>query len=155
MTSKPKKNKNIRISEFSNAQLLKMDILDIYKLLLEKRITRFPTGIWEQPEAIEDSLKCTKYLLEEILNWNIEDIKSKIRMSVFTKYKLAGMMQKLYRNSPYEVLSKLYPNQFMPWKLHEAPTKIWHDKENRIKAMNWLINEKLKFDRNDILNKYK
>ena len=129
MKDKKKRNKNIRISKYSNAQLLTMDIIEVYKLLLEGRITRFPTGVWEQPEAIENSIKCTKYLIEEVLSWDLEDVKSKIRMSVFNKYKLAGMMQKLYRNSPYEVLSLLYPNQFMPWELHEAPTKIWHDKK--------------------------
>lgn len=154
MKTKPKRNKNIRISEFSNAELLNMDILEIYKLLLDGRITRFPPGIWENPEAIENSLKCTKYLLEDILNWDLETVKCKIRMSVFTKYKLGGMMQKLYNNSPYDVLSKLYPNKFMPWELHEAPTKIWHNKENRLKAMDWLINTKLKWSREDIINNY-
>ena len=154
METKRKRNKNIRISEFSNKQLLEMDILEIYKLLLEGRITRFPPGIWENPEAEQNSLRCAKYLLEDILNWNIEDIKSKIRMSVFIKHKLGGMMQTLYGNSPYEILSKLYPNKFMPWELHEAPTKIWHSKENRLKAMDWLINKHLKWSREDIINKY-
>ena len=154
MKDKKKRNKNIRISKYSNAQLLTMDIIEVYKLLLEGHITRFPTGVWEQPEAIENSIKCTKYLIEEVLSWDLEDVKSKIRMSVFNKYKLAGMMQKLYRNSPYEVLSLLYPNQFMPWELHEAPTKIWHDKKNRLLAMDWLINTKLKWSREDIINKY-
>lgn len=154
MKDKKKRNKNIRMSEYSNEELLNMDIIEVYKLLLEGRITRFPPGVWERPEAIENSIKCAKYLIEEILNWNLEDVKSKIRMSIFNKYKLSGMMQKLYRNSPYEVLSLAYPNQFMPWELHEAPTKIWHEKENRIKAMDWLINTKLKWSREDIINNY-
>lgn len=151
---KKKKNKNIRISEFSNAELMNMDIVKVYKYLLEGRITRFPPGVWENPEAIENSIKCIKYLLEEVLKWDIEDIKSNIRMSVFIKYKLSGMMQKLYGNSPYEAISLVYPNQFMPWELHEAPTRIWHDKNNRLLAMDWLINTKLKWSEEDIINKY-
>lgn len=151
---KEKRNKNIRIGEFSNAELLNMDIIEIYKLLLEGRIRRFPPGIWECPEAKENSIRCIKYLLEDILQWNIEDIKSNIRMKVFIKYKLSGMMQKLYGNSPYEALSLVYPNQFMPWELHEAPTRIWLEKENRILAMDWLINTKLKWTDEDIIMKY-
>lgn len=151
---KKNRNKNIRIGEFSNAQLLEMDIIEIYKLLLEGRIRRFPPGIWECPEAKENSIRCIKYLLEDILKWDIEDIKKNIRMKVFIKYKLSGMMQTLYGNSPYEALSEVYPNQFMPWELHEAPTRIWFDKENRLLAMDWLIHTKLKWTHEDIINYY-
>ena len=151
---KSKKNKNIRMSKYSNAELMTMDALDVYKLVLNKEVTRFPPGFWECPEAKENSIICAKYLIEDILKWDLEDVKSKIRMSVFIKYKLAGMMQTLYKNSPYEILSIIYKDQFMPWELHEAPTKIWHEKENRIKAMDWLINTKLKWTREDIINNY-
>lgn len=151
---KTKKNKNIRISKYSNAELMTMEVLEVYKLVLNEEITRFPPGFWKCPEAKENSIVCTRYLIENILHWSLDDVKSKIRASLFTKYKLGGMLQKLYRNSPYEILSIIYKNQFMPWELHEAPTKIWHEKENRIKAMDWLINTKLKWTREDIINNY-
>lgn len=140
--------------DFSNSKLLQMDIIHVYKLLLEGQIKKFPPGIWISPNAINNANRCCRYLLDEVLKWTQEDIKLKLNKSVFRKYKLSGMLQTVYNNSPYEVIMSLFPNQFKPWELSCVPNKVWEDKNNRILAMDWLINTKLKWTDNDIVNKY-
>lgn len=148
------KNKNIRKSKYSNLQLNAMDVLDVYKLVLRGDVVRFPPGFWQRPESEQNSIECMKFLIEEILKWNDDDIKEKLKMTVFIKNKLAGMMQILYANSPYMAISKLYPDRFHPWELNEAPSSFWKSKENRIKAMKWLIEEKLNWSDEDIINSF-
>lgn len=149
-----KRNKNVRMSKYSNAQLMTMDVIDVYKLVISGEVVRFPPGFWENEEALENSIICTKYMIEEILQWSIEDVKSNIRVETFVNNKLGGMLQSLYGNSPYAILSLVYKDKFMPWELHECPKSTWSDKNNRIAAMNWLFNVRLKWTREDIINHY-
>lgn len=149
-------NNNVNTSThgFSNKELLQMDVIEIYKLLLKGQIKKFPSGVWTSKDSIKDANRCCKYLLEEVLKWTTEDIKSSLNKSIFKKYKLSGMLQQVYKNSPYEAIMSLYPNQFKPYELSCTPNKIWEDKDNRILAMDWLINTKLKWTDEDIINKY-
>ena len=39
------------MKKYSKEELFKMDAVDVYKLLLNNKIGRFPSGFWQQPEA--------------------------------------------------------------------------------------------------------
>ena len=81
---------------------------------------------------------------------DIEDVKNNLTINTFSKYKLYRMLSIVYDQSPWKVISDLYPNQIKPWELKNTPKGFWEDKENCIMALNWLTNEKLKIDKNDL-----
>jgi len=64
----------------------KYSSIEIYQMRLDGIIGRTPMRFWDISTAIEVS----KYLFEEILKWNIEDIKSSLSGELLNKYKLGG-----------------------------------------------------------------
>ena len=131
-----------------NEKLLEMDEIVVYKLVLDGTIPRFPKGFWNK----ESSRKCVKWLLEEKLKWNDEDIKNKLCSNTFKNNKLYTMLNNIYYGSPYEVINDTYPNRFKPWELKHSPLNTWNE-ENSKEAVKWLIEEKLKWNDEDIKNK--
>lgn len=131
------------LKKYSKEELYKMDAIEVYKLVLEgKHIKRFPIGFWEQSEAIDNAIKCTKFLFLNILKLEEEDILDIISIKLLQKYKLSGMLKACFNTAPYELINTMYPGKFHPWELKNSPNGIW-TKENMIKATKWLIEEKL------------
>lgn len=132
--------------------LYKSTAIEIYKMILKGDLKKFPAGFWQRPEANKNAMEVTKYLLEEILKWSSSDIKNKISANVFVEYRLNGMIQQVYKQSPFEAINAIYPNRYKPWELGKVPTKYW-TLDIGIKATKWLIEEKLKWQENDIKEK--
>lgn len=55
-----------------------LDAVDVYKLVLERKLKMFPKAFWMKPEALDNARKCTIYLLEERLGFSEKDIKEKV-----------------------------------------------------------------------------
>jgi hypothetical protein len=52
------------------------------------------------------------------------------------------MLLKMYNNSPYMVLSAVYPeHEWLPWKFLVTPKETWKDAGNIKKVFNWLGKE--------------
>ncbi len=208
-------------------KLLNMSDVDIYKLVLEGNLKRFPNGFFtDKYNGKLRALNCVKYLLEDILNFTIEDIKTKTLGTILNKYKLrrtysdafnsvneiiitlypnikewelktvrpnywnyetgkdatrwlieeklllskdniknklscelfiknglSGMLQTCFNNSPFLAINSIYPNEFREWELPNVPREYWNNKQNRINATKWLIEDVLKFSIDDIKSK--
>lgn len=128
------------------------DVVEVYKLVLSRSIKRFPAGFWQRPEAPENAVKCTKYLIEELLHWTDKDIKEKLTAQTFIDNKLRGMLATVYNSSPYMAIDAVYPDKYKPWEIILTPNKYWN-KETSIDAINWLIYEKLHWTETDTRNK--
>ena len=48
-----------------------LDAVDVYKLVLERKLKMFPKAFWMKPEALDNARKCTIYLLEERGFYNV------------------------------------------------------------------------------------
>ncbi|TVX99004.1 hypothetical protein [Paenibacillus cremeus] len=116
-----------------------MSIIDTYEEILQGKRKRFPKGTWN---FSSDGVKLVKYLIEEKLQWSVEDIKKRLNHKVFKKLKLGGMLEYVFNNSPYAALDAAYPGQFKPWELQQTPQGFW-TVEMGIVATRWLIEEKL------------
>ena len=71
--------------------LTNLDDIEIYELLLQGRISNFPLGFWSnrsEEEAKDVAIKLLKYLIEERLKFNKEDVKREVSKMFLTKYKL-------------------------------------------------------------------
>ena len=132
--------------------LLNMEAVEIYKLVLSGAIIRFPKGFWMQPEAKQNAIKITKYLLENVLQYTDDDIKTKVDGYTFNNNKLNSMLNKIYNGSPYECINSVYPDKFKQWELSNGPKNFWN-KETTKEATKWLLEEKLKYTEEDIKTK--
>ena len=131
-----------------------MDEIEIFQKVLSGEIKRFPQNFWSCVDSDHYAPKIVRYLIEEILHWNSEDVKKKLRKKTFYKYKLSGMICAKYRSSPYLVISHAYPErEYKPWDFVNSPNSYWQGEEGRqhgIEAIRWLFEEKLEWTEEEI-----
>lgn len=146
------------MTKISNYKKYANEILDdiqTYELVLKGKIKYFPKGFWAKPWSYESSANITRYLLEKKLKLNIEDIPKVISTKTFRENKLGAMLEMLYNASPIAAIDNAYPNRFKPWEFKNKSNSFWIKDTNNIKyAMRWLIEEKLKWSRQDIIDNY-
>ena len=104
-----------------------------------------PKNFWNLKTAGE----ATKWLIEEKLKWSDDDIKQKLSANIFIKNSLGGMLFILFNNSPYGAIENAYPGKFKPWEFTQVPKNFWNLKTAKEATM-WLIEEKLKWDDEDL-----
>ena len=100
-----------------------------------------PQGCWDNKE---NGIKATKWLIEEKLKLSDEELKKQLSQKLFKDNGLVGMLQRCFNHSPYEAINAAYPNKYKEWEFKMTPIGYWDNKENGIKAIKWLIEEKLK-----------
>lgn len=93
-----------------------LEVIKIYNEVLNKQRVSFPKYFWSSPYKNRYAILCTKHLIENILKWDKETVKNNIRLSIFIKNKLNGMIFTVYKNSVFDAINEAYPNEF---KLHE------------------------------------
>ena len=108
---------------------------------------RVPKHIWTK----ELFLEATKWMIEEKLKWNEEDIKNRLTIDIFKKYKLDEQIYRYYNYNIHVLLDELYPNKFKPWELKKCSKTLWTDRNNIVEAIKWMIEEKLQWDEEDII----
>lgn len=67
-----------------------------------------PMGYWNEENAIQ----ATKWLIEEKLCWNHEEVSKNISQRTFKQNGLWGMLRCIYGGSPYKALKNAYPDQY-------------------------------------------
>lgn len=107
-----------------------------------------PNGYWN----LETAKEATRWLIEEKLKWDDDDIKKKLSLEIFHRNNLSGMISLVFSSSPYYAINAIYPNRFKPWELSNTTMGFWN-LETAKDATKWLIEEKLKWDDEDIKNK--
>ena len=134
------------MKKYAKEELFKMDAVDVYKLVIEgEHIKRFPNCFWQQPEALDNAVKCIKHLIEDILKLSDDELKEQLSTKVFHKNKLGGMLVSCFNNSPFEAINYAYPNKFKIWEFKQVSRGYWKCINHGIEATKWLIEEHLKF----------
>lgn len=139
--------------KLTKEEIALMDAIEIYEYVLSGRLKKFPMGYWKDSEGFNNAVKCFKYLIEDKLNWSDDDIKKHLSRKIFIEYRLYGMFKTYFDGSPYSAIQALYPNKFKPWDMAVCPMGYWDNEENCIKAIKWLIEEKLQWSDIDIREK--
>ena len=107
---------------------------------------RFPRDFWLDDERSNFiySAQITRYLIEEILKWDDEQLKREICCKTFFEHKLKGMLCVLYGDSVFAALNNAYPGKFKEWELSCTPRNFWTIDTAR-QATIWLFREKLNY----------
>lgn len=125
-------------------EILTKGIVEIYKEILKGDRRKFPNGTWKRPDALENSKKCVKYLIEEIYKFSDDEIKEKTTTKFFDENKLCGMLDCCFKGSPFDAINTAYPGRFKPWEFKmQVPRNYWN-KNTAIEATKWLVEYKLK-----------
>lgn len=126
------------------------NIIDAYHYVLSSADKRFPRGFWTDENRFKRAKIVTCYLIEKVLKWSDDDIKANLRATIFSDYKLSGMMRMLFEGSPYKALNNAYPGRFKQFELKEVSQSYWNFETAR-EALDWLFNKKLNWSTNDII----
>lgn len=125
-----------------------LEPVEIYMYILNENIKGFPFGYWTSDDAKDKASQCVRYLIEEVLNWNKEDIYTKFNREIFIKYKLRFMVQKCFEGSYHKALVYTYPEL----KIRRFKNKPLNycTKENFLSDVIDTLNEKGWTTKNDI-----
>lgn len=131
--------------------MLTMDPVEVYKMVLNKTIGKFPNGFFRrsEEEVRNSSIKILKYLIEDVLKCKDDEVCNVISHKILLQEGLAGMILRVFNCSIYEAINAVYPNRFKPWQFASVYKKYWN-KETAIEATKWLIEDKLKWDEEQI-----
>ncbi len=122
--------------------------IQVYKKVLNGELDKFPLRFWEDDKGGNlyiGAKECTKYMYENILNWNYADIVNKSKLNIFAKYKLRGMLYILFNNSWTMAIYNAYPN-IKPYMIKSKGNKFntyWKE-DGVVKAIEmgkWLTEE--------------
>ena len=131
------------------------NVSEISKYYLEEVLAKgknFPSGTWKCDEKYGNAKNVTKTLIERVLKWTYEDIRNKLTLNIFKKYSVLSMLVKVFNGSPYLAIENAYPGKFKPWELPCVSNSFWNLKTAK-EATIWLIEEKLKWNDDDIKEK--
>ena len=104
-----------------------------------------PKSYWTKETAVE----ATIWLIEEKLKWSEEDVVKKLSQKIFYDNGLRGMLR-VFDGSPYAAINNAYPEKYKPWQFANVPKSYW-TKETAAGATRWLIEEKLKWSEDTLL----
>lgn len=114
----------------------------------EWELSTVPRNYWN----LETAKKSTKWLIEEKLKWDEVQVKKELEWKVFNDNGLVGMLGIVFNGSVYKALNNAYPNKFHEWELSSVPNDYWN-LETAKKATKWLIEEKLKWTKEEAKEK--
>lgn len=145
------------VKKIKDIDLTNMDETEIYQMLLDGKINRFPKNFIDCDDAKEYIPKIIRYLIEEVLKWDKETLKKNLRRKTFEDNKLAGILGSYYNSSPYLAIIDAYSENYIkPWELVNTPNSYWQGeegKQNAINATKWLFFDVLKWNIEDIKDK--
>lgn len=124
---------------------------EVYMLLLNGNINKFPNHYWDTNDRKEKAKKCIKHLIENVLKWSDEEVLENFRYNTFHKYGLKNMVKKCFNDVYHEALCYTYPDKFKVWHFKTSP-RNFYTKENTIKALQWEIENNLKYSKIKVKN---
>lgn len=120
-----------------------------YKEVLEEG-KRFPKGFWtreaKQTKGIRVACRIlTRYCFENLCRIEVDDLHKynlKQLKSLLVKYKLSGMIQRVFNHDVLAIIKNAYPEEFRTRKLKEwmwSKHGIWENDEAIIEAVNDMV----------------
>ncbi|NHJ33565.1 MAG: hypothetical protein FK732_11960 [Asgard group archaeon] len=128
------------------------EVRKLIKYKLEGKITQLPYGFWRCDRGKEHSSIAIKYLIEEHLKLNLEDVPKTISAKTFHEAGLFRILVEFFDSSYFKALEYTYPGCFQPWQFRKGMTGIWEGsvgKDRSLQAIRNLL-DKLKIKLEEI-----
>ncbi|MFF0828907.1 DUF4046 domain-containing protein [Brevibacillus sp. NPDC003359] len=130
-----------------------MSIIDIYEKVLAGKLKRFPKYTWDVDYGGLDNIKiCMRYLILDKMKWDRDDLLEKISAEFVHNCKLAGGLVHVFNtNTPFLALAHSFPEwDLKRWEFKHITFNKWTE-EDKKDALGWLIEEKLKWSYEEII----
>ena len=102
-----------------------------------------PMRYWMDPEGQERAVAALASALEST-GLEPELYPKALTERFFEEFKLTTPLQKLFKTH-YGYLNAAYPGKYHPWELPCTTPNFFEKKENVVKAVRWMVEEKLKY----------
>lgn len=106
-------------------------------------------------EAKTVAIKLLKYLIDQKLKFNKEDVKRKLSKVFLSKYNL-HTASKLFGRSAVRYIMYAYPYAlYQPWQFNhdKVPQNYWTKEENRVYALKYVFGREFQWSIEDIKEK--
>jgi len=117
--------KDVNLSDYTD--------IEVYNMLRFGIIGRFPNNFWGGLDTFKTAKDLTKYMFENILKWDIEDIKNNTTADIFYDYRLGGMLKQLFNGNVLDALLNAYPELEEEWVESKRRTKNEKEEDKREK----------------------
>jgi len=97
--------------------------IEVYNMLRIGVIGRFPNNFWGGLDTFKTAKDLTRYMFEDILKWDLEDIKNNVTADIFYDNRLGGMLKQLFNNNILDALLNAYP-ELEEWIESKRKNKI-------------------------------
>lgn len=101
-----------------------------------------PKGYYEQKE---NRMIVIKTFIETLLTKgeinSIEDIPSKVNITVFDKYGYKSFLSHCYQGVSFKAFDDYFPDKWKVWEFKSCPGGFWNDDDNVKNALRWLIDK--------------
>jgi hypothetical protein len=141
-------------SDRTKEAILSCSDVEIYKQVLNKMLYSFPKNFWKVSNEgyynYKGAKECTRYLLEEVLQWNRDDICKKYSTMILHKYKLGRICGMFAEENnlnddnitSYKILDNAYPGEFKPYELQKIGCAwYWSEQHNGLQNAKEVIND--------------
>ncbi|MBN1408375.1 MAG: DUF4046 domain-containing protein [Calditrichaceae bacterium] len=126
----------------ASQKLDKITIINIYKNVYLGIDRAFPLSFLKKNDSSRAAI-LTRFLIEEILEKNPKDVLEKEDETFFIRHKLQNVYR-MFNYSANRVLANAYPELIHPWLSSKTPENYWEDPSNRIQAIQWLVEDRMK-----------
>ena len=103
----------------------------------------------------ENRINAVKWLIEEELKWSEEDVIKGWCNELLHKHGIDWALRYIDGNSHYYLLDEAYPGIYKPWLVCSGVDGFWEEKENRVWAVKWLVEDVLGFTKEECFYKLK
>src|SRR5699024_9758899 len=100
----------------------------LYELIISGIVKKYPSNYFAEWNDGEEKLRIIgRYLFEEKLKLNDEEIVNIVSKKFISKHQLISAYRNVCESSLYKFLNIIYPNKFKVWDLNKYPEKITKD----------------------------
>lgn len=99
----------------------------------------------------ETSSDAIRWLIEEKLKWTRDEVCKNFRIKLLSEYRLSFIAE-LFNSNTFNIINNAYPGVYKPWEFSRVSKDYWNNETIR-DTVKWLIEEKLKWTREDICTK--
>jgi hypothetical protein len=144
---------------YKGINLTNFNDYEIYELVLTSKLPNFPPGFWCQISKDEGSkiaLQLLKHLIKIRLKLERDQVINVLSKEFILNNKLWTPCKLYFGRSAIKYLMAAYPNEYKAFEFVNCriPQSYWCEKENRVDAIKWLIEDKLKWSLEDIREKF-
>jgi DNA-directed RNA polymerase specialized sigma24 family protein len=109
---------------------------------LPHQMQKSPQRQWKGKRGRKRAIEVLKTILSNT-GYASENFPKLITYKFFEEFKITTPLCKIFGWNRFEYLNAAFPDQFQPWELSVTPRDYFESLENTVKAVKWLIEEKL------------